>query len=56
MACRVAKEWEELQAKVDQLLEARTKERDVHFTRGGNSPHPSCHVGQQVRIEWSFYN
>ncbi|KAL6954855.1 hypothetical protein U1Q18_047740, partial [Sarracenia purpurea var. burkii] len=39
--CRVAEEWKELQTPVDKLPEARTEERDVYRTRGGNNRDPS---------------
>lgn len=47
-AYRAAEMWEELQATVDKLLEARPQERNVLATRGRSHPQPSQGSWQQV--------
>lgn len=51
--CRITKEWKKLQIKVDKLLKARIKERDIQQTRGRDNFDPSSDVGQQVSKKYT---
>lgn len=52
--CRVEQMREKLQIKVDQLFEARHKEREIFPRRRTDNSESPCRAGQQVMINFQF--